>query len=175
MSWKRTKVLRLESKDGKVLEADEYCMRAMSEIINDTFKMMGTNNYFSENENNPLVLLVEKVDSKTLAMVIEWCENHSHQQGKCTTPEELKAWDAEFIKGLDRNLTFHLERAAGILQIKELYKHMMKTSIDQLLTSLKEVVPDLPKITYTYEPRPARTDYNYPIRSYIDRINLETN
>ncbi|KAK9913177.1 hypothetical protein M0R45_037001 [Rubus argutus] len=147
MSWNRSKVLRLKSKDDQVLEADENCMRAMSEVIDNTFTMRGTNNYSSENENN-LVLLVERVDSKTLAMVIEWCENHAlSRHGKCTTPEQLEAWDAEFIKGLNLYLMFDLSWAARCLRIKELRDHMTKTRIE-FLTRPKEVVPDLPKIPY---------------------------
>lgn len=124
----------MKSKDDQVLEADEYCMRAMSEVIDNTFTMRGTNNYSSENENN-LVPLVERVDSKTLAMVIEWCDNHAPpRHGKCTTPEQLKEWDAEFIKGLNLNLMymFNLSWAARCLRIKELSDHMTKTRIEFL-------------------------------------------
>ncbi|KAK1556010.1 hypothetical protein Q3G72_034561 [Acer saccharum] len=75
-----------------------------------------------------------EVTCKILSKVIDYCKKHveSHQSNDCATgaiDDDLKAWDAEFVK-VDQATLFDLIHAAHYLDIKSLSKLTCQTFVD---------------------------------------------
>ncbi|KAI6671532.1 hypothetical protein NL676_006417 [Syzygium grande] len=73
------------------------------------------------------------VTSRILAKVIEYCKKHveSAKSEDRTTEEDLKAWDAEFVK-VDQATLFDLILAANYLNIKGLLDLTCQTVADMI-------------------------------------------
>ena len=76
------------------------------------------------------------VSSKILAKVIEYCNKHVHAAAADTTAasgdgEDLKSWDAEFVK-VDQATLFDLILAANYLNIKGLLDLTCQTVADMM-------------------------------------------
>ncbi|KAL6126434.1 hypothetical protein ACLB2K_074483 [Fragaria x ananassa] len=109
-----SKVVRFQSSNKELLEAAE-CMVTMSKTIHTML------NRFQEDQ--VIMLPLEQVDSKTLAMVREWCENH-------VTKSTQKQY--QFVEGLDADVLLLLLKTANYLDIKELGDHMREAIAERV-------------------------------------------
>ncbi|URE41471.1 SKP1-like protein [Musa troglodytarum] len=71
------------------------------------------------------------VTSRILAKVIEYCNKHVDASSKSSDDEDLKAWDAEFVK-VDQTTLFDLILAANYLNIKSLLDLTCQTVADMI-------------------------------------------
>ncbi|KAE8010661.1 hypothetical protein FH972_007012 [Carpinus fangiana] len=107
-----SKKITLKSSDGEVFEVDEAVA-----LESPTIKHM------IEEDSADNEIHLPNVRSKILAKVIEYCKKHVEAQS--TNPEErtsdddLRAWDAEFIK-VDQDTLFGLFLDSDYLKIKSL-------------------------------------------------------
>jgi len=119
------KRVKLKSSDDEMFEVDEavaFESQAVKNMIEDT------------GIDAPIPL--PNVSSKILAKVIEYCkyhvENQKTSEDKPATPEdEIKAWDAEFVK-VDQATLFDLILAANYLNIKNLLDLTCQTVADMI-------------------------------------------
>jgi len=115
-----TKKITLKSSEGKTFEVSEDVA-----LESQTIKHMIKTNSGSDNE---IVILNAK--SKILAKVIEYCKKHVEARWEAEfvkvdrkvkkRVDDLKAWDAEFMKQVDLDTLNDLLLAANYLNIKEL-------------------------------------------------------
>ncbi|KAL6123909.1 hypothetical protein ACLB2K_076425 [Fragaria x ananassa] len=124
-----SKVVRFQSSNKEVLEAAE-CMVTMSKTIQTML------NRFQEDQ--VIMLPLEQVDSKTLAMVREWCENH-------VTKSTQKQY--QFVEGLDEDVLLLLLKTANYLDIKELGDHMREAIAERARRKALEEID--PRILHT--------------------------
>jgi S-phase kinase-associated protein 1 len=119
------KRVKLKSSDDEMFEVDEavaFESQAVKNMIEDT------------GIDAPIPL--PNVSSKILAKVIEYCkyhvENQKTNEDKPATPEdEIKAWDADFVK-VDQATLFDLILAANYLNIKNLLDLTCQTVADMI-------------------------------------------
>jgi S-phase kinase-associated protein 1 len=119
------KLVKLKSSDDEMFEVDEavaFESQAVKNMIEDT------------GIDAPIPL--PNVSSKILAKVIEYCkyhvENQKTSEDKPATPEdEIKAWDADFVK-VDQATLFDLILAANYLNIKNLLDLTCQTVADMI-------------------------------------------
>ncbi|KAG0585616.1 hypothetical protein M758_2G025000 [Ceratodon purpureus] len=119
------KRVKLKSSDDEMFEVDEavaFESQAVKNMIEDT------------GIDAPIPL--PNVSSKILAKVIEYCkyhvENQKTSEDKPATPEdEIKAWDADFVK-VDQATLFDLILAANYLNIKNLLDLTCQTVADMI-------------------------------------------
>ena len=87
------------------------------------------------------------VNSKILAKVIEYCNKHVHAAAADTTNasgggEDLKNWDAEFVK-VDQATLFDLILAANYLNIKGLLDLTCQTVADMMKGKTPEEIREI--------------------------------
>jgi S-phase kinase-associated protein 1 len=119
------KRVKLKSSDDEMFEVEEavaFESQAVKNMIEDT------------GIDAPIPL--PNVSSKILAKVIEYCKYHVDNQktseDKPATPEdEIKAWDADFVK-VDQATLFDLILAANYLNIKNLLDLTCQTVADMI-------------------------------------------
>ncbi|PIA40707.1 hypothetical protein AQUCO_02400045v1 [Aquilegia coerulea] len=102
-----TKKITLKSSDGETFDVEE----AMNALMID--------------DGIPL----PNVTSNILAKVIEYCKKHV--EGSQSSTEELKSWDADFVK-VDQATLFDLILAANYLNIKSLLDLTCQTVADMI-------------------------------------------
>ncbi|KAF8011419.1 hypothetical protein BT93_J1895 [Corymbia citriodora subsp. variegata] len=104
------KKITLRSSDGESFEVDEAVA-----VESQTIKHM------IEDDCADSGIPLPNVNSRILAKVIEYCKKHveSAKSDDRTTEDDLKAWDAEFVK-VDQATLFDLILAANYLNIKGL-------------------------------------------------------
>jgi S-phase kinase-associated protein 1 len=115
-----TKKITLKSSDGKTFEVSEDVA-----LESKTIKHMIKKNSGSDNE-----IVILNVKSKILVKVIEYCKKHVEIRWEAEfvkvdrkvkkRVDDLKAWDAEFMKQVDQDTLNDLLLAANYLNIKEL-------------------------------------------------------
>jgi S-phase kinase-associated protein 1 len=121
----RDNKVKLKSSDDEMFEVDEsvaYESQTVKNMIEDT----GTDS----------AIPLPNVSSKILAKVIEYCRYHVESQkssdDKPAIPEdEIKQWDAEFVK-VDQATLFDLILAANYLNIKNLLDLTCQTVADMI-------------------------------------------
>ncbi|KAJ7536812.1 hypothetical protein O6H91_12G082600 [Diphasiastrum complanatum] len=116
--------VELRSSDGHMFEVDEavaFESQTVKNMIEDTGKDSAV----------PL----PNVTSKILAKVIEYCKYHVdlHKSGdeQAIPEEDVKAWDADFVK-VDQATLFDLILAANYLNIKSLLDLTCQTVADMI-------------------------------------------
>ncbi|VFQ92207.1 unnamed protein product [Cuscuta campestris] len=117
-----TKKINLKSSDGEAFEVDELVA-----LESQTIKHM------IEDDCADSVIPLPNVNSKILAKVIEYCKRHV-EAGKSEdklTDEDLKTWDADFVK-VDQGTLFDLILAANYLNIKSLLDLTCQTVADMI-------------------------------------------
>lgn len=110
-----TKKITLKSSDGASFEVDEAVAlqsETIKHIIEDS----------CSDEGIPL----PNVMGNILAMVIEYCKEHVEK-----TDDELKEWDAEFMK-VDQARLYDLILAANFLNVKNLLDLTCQTVADMI-------------------------------------------
>ncbi|EFJ18284.1 hypothetical protein SELMODRAFT_271223 [Selaginella moellendorffii] len=120
-----TKV-KLRSSDGEMFEVDEAVA-----LESQTVKNM------IEDTGSDAPIPLPNVPSKILAKVIEYSKYHVDAQKSgddskvVPTEEEIKAWDAEFVK-VDQATLFDLILAANYLNIRNLLDLTCQTVADMI-------------------------------------------
>ncbi|KAK9283413.1 hypothetical protein L1049_011655 [Liquidambar formosana] len=125
----KTKMLKLKSSDGEVFEVE-----ARAAIRSVMIKDLA-----AEHAGADTTIPLANVDSKTLATVIEWCEKHADQTA--TTADDLKKWDAEFVKRGEEELS-DLREAARYLNILDLLILVIGKQIAELERRQRRKTPD---------------------------------
>ncbi|PWZ37727.1 SKP1-like protein 4 [Zea mays] len=119
------KMLTLRSSDFEEFEVEEAVMMK-SEIIR----------FMIEDDCADNVIPLPNVNSKTLALVIEYCNKHVHASTSASSAGgggevDLKKWDAEFVKVALATL-FDLIMAANYLDIKGLQGLTCRAVVDMI-------------------------------------------
>jgi len=114
--------ITLKSSDGEAFEVDEAVA-----LESQTIKHM------IEDDCADSGIPLPNVTSKILAKVIEYCKKHVDAVSADEKPseDELKAWDAEFVK-VDQATLFDLILAANYLNIKSLLDLTCQTVADMI-------------------------------------------
>ena len=94
------------------------------------------------------VIPVPDVDSSTLGAMMEWCKKHASG----AKDEELKAWDAEFVKSFDESRLYDLLRAADFLGGVELVDLLAARVADMMKAKTAEEIRDMFKIKNDFTP-----------------------
>ncbi|EEF31235.1 SKP1-like protein 1A [Ricinus communis] len=124
-----SKKITLKSSDGEPFEVDEVVA-----LESQTIKHM------IEDDCADSGIPLPNVTSKILAKVIEYCKKHVETPksssedrtiNNSNTDDELKAWDAEFVK-VDQSTLFDLILAANYLNIKGLLDLTCQTVADMI-------------------------------------------
>jgi len=115
-----TKIM-LKSSDGKSFEIDEDVARKSIAI-----------NHMVEDGCATDVIPLRNVTSKILKIVIDYCEKHV----KSKEEEDLKEWDADFMKTIETTILFDVMMAANYLNIQILLDLTCKTVSDLLQADL---------------------------------------
>ncbi|XP_006658838.1 SKP1-like protein 11 [Oryza brachyantha] len=112
------RMIHLKSNDGRPYDVSEAAAR-MSKFI---AKMI------DDNCADPYIPLYN-VDYKTLALLMRYCDKHTAD----TADEEgLKAWDKDFINGLDKDSIFKVIMASNYLYIDVLLDLACKKIADMI-------------------------------------------
>ncbi|CAL0311449.1 unnamed protein product [Lupinus luteus] len=117
------KKITLKSSDGEAFEVDEAVA-----IESQTIKHM------IEDDCADNGIPLPNVTSKILAKVIEYCKKHvdaAASEDNKPNDEDLKAWDADFVK-VDQSTLFDLILAANYLNIKSLLDLTCQTVADMI-------------------------------------------
>ncbi|KAI4325415.1 hypothetical protein MLD38_030818 [Melastoma candidum] len=121
-----SKKIVLRSSDGEAFEVDEAVA-----LESQTIKHM------VEDDCADNAIPLPNVTSNILSKVIEYCRKHVEAAGGATNSEdrvpdeELKIWDAEFVK-VDQSTLFDLILAANYLNIKTLLDLTCQTVADMI-------------------------------------------
>ncbi|OIV94855.1 hypothetical protein TanjilG_22052 [Lupinus angustifolius] len=116
------KKITLKSSDGEAFEVEEAVA-----VESQTIKHM------IEDDCADNGIPLPNVTSKILAKVIEYCKKHVEATSSEEKPndEDLKAWDADFVK-VDQATLFDLILAANYLNIKSLLDLTCQTVADMI-------------------------------------------
>ncbi|OAY22664.2 SKP1-like protein 1B [Manihot esculenta] len=118
------KKITLRSTDGETFEVDEAVA-----LESQTIK------HLIEDDCADNGIPLPNVTSKILSKVIEYCKKHvetpKSEDRPSSVDDELKAWDAEFVK-VDQSTLFDLILAANYLNIKSLLDHTCQTVADMI-------------------------------------------
>nr|ABS17589.1 SKP1 component-like 1 [Humulus lupulus] len=116
--------ITLKSSDGETLEVDEAVA-----LESQTIKHM------IEDDCADNGIPLPNVTSKILSKVIEYCKKHvgapKAEDRASSVDDELKAWDADFVK-VDQATLFDLILAANYLNIKSLLDLTCQTVADMI-------------------------------------------
>ncbi|XP_010512295.1 PREDICTED: SKP1-like protein 13 [Camelina sativa] len=107
-----SKKIMLRSSDGELFEIEE-AVASLSQTIA----------HMIEDDCVGTEIPLANVKGTTLAMVIEYCKKHTGAGADASTgegKEELKKWDAEFLKTMEQHTLFDVILAANYLNIKDL-------------------------------------------------------
>ncbi|XP_058728015.1 SKP1-like protein 1A isoform X1 [Vicia villosa] len=118
------KKINLKSSDGEIFVIDEAVA-----LESQTIKHMIEDDCADETG-----IPLPNVTSIILAKVIEYCNKHvdaANSDGKSIDEDEIKNWDAEFVK-VDQQTLFDLILAANYLDIKSLLDLTCKTVADMI-------------------------------------------
>ncbi|XP_050233701.1 SKP1-like protein 1A [Mercurialis annua] len=118
------KKITLKSSDGETFEVEEVVA-----LESQTIKHM------IEDDCADSGIPLPNVTSKILSKVIEYCKKHvetpKSEDRPSTVDDDLKAWDAEFVK-VDQATLFDLILAANYLNIKSLLDLTCQTVADMI-------------------------------------------
>ncbi|KAL1354651.1 hypothetical protein HN51_006710 [Arachis hypogaea] len=138
-----TKKIILKSSDGEAFEVDEAVA-----LESQTIKHM------IEDDCADSGIPLPNVTSKILAKVIEYCKKHVDAAASEEKPseEDLKMWDAEFVK-VDQATLFDLILAANYLNIKSLLDLTCQTVADMIKGKTPEEIRKTFNIKNDFTPR----------------------
>ncbi|KAL5699635.1 SKP1-like protein 1A [Ranunculus cassubicifolius] len=139
-----TKLIVLHSFDGQEFQVEETVV-SQSQTIKNMIEDDCTDNGI------PL----PNVTGSILAKVIEYCKKHVENEdadaAAATKDEELKSWDAEFVK-VDQAVLFDLILAANYLNIKSLLDLTCQTVVDMIKGKQPEEIRKIFKIENDFTP-----------------------
>ncbi|KAG7967883.1 hypothetical protein I3843_08G122900 [Carya illinoinensis] len=127
-----SKKITLKSPDGESFAVDE-AVALESMVIKDMIEGNRADKGIMEDNCADNVIPVLNVASKILAKVIEYCKKHVEPANSedRTSEDDLKAWDAEFVR-VDQATLFDLILAANYLNIKSLLDLTCQTVADMI-------------------------------------------
>ncbi|KAM0923383.1 hypothetical protein ACQ4PT_005569 [Festuca glaucescens] len=121
------KMITLKSSDGEEFKVEEAVAMELQTI-----------RHMIEDECADNEIPLPNVNSKILSKVIEYCNKHVHAAkpvadgaSALSPAEDLKNWDAEFVK-VDQATLFDLSLAANYLDIKALLDLTCQTIADMI-------------------------------------------
>jgi S-phase kinase-associated protein 1 len=125
-----TKKIILKSSDGETFVIEKRVAiesQTIKNLIEDVFDDTG--------------IPISEVTRRILAKVIEYCKKHVERESCDGKPseEELKKWDAEFVK-VDKTTLFDLINAANFLEIKSLLDLTCMTVADMIKDKTPEEI-----------------------------------
>ncbi|XP_050234364.1 SKP1-like protein 1B [Mercurialis annua] len=112
-----TKKITLKASDGETFEVEQAVA-----LESETIK------YMIEDGCADSVIPVPNVTGKILSMVLEYARKHN---GTTAANEDIKCWDADFIK-VDQNVLYELTLAANYLNMKGLLDLACETVADMI-------------------------------------------
>ncbi|PIA44727.1 hypothetical protein AQUCO_01700372v1 [Aquilegia coerulea] len=115
-----TKKVTLNSSDGESFDVEEVVITQSQTI-----------KHMIEDDCADNGIPLPNVTAKILAKVIEYCKKHVEVEGQSTEQEELKTWDADFVK-VDQATLYDLILAANYLNIKSLLDLTCQTVADMI-------------------------------------------
>ncbi|WZZ77630.1 LOW QUALITY PROTEIN: hypothetical protein YC2023_098202 [Brassica napus] len=123
-----SKIFRVKSSDGEIFEVPE-AVAVQSQMIS---YMMAV---------SALKSLLPYVTGMILAKVIEYCKKHvvipdGDGYSLSSMEEELRNWDAEFMKNMYKLTLFGLINMANYLNIKNLFDLSCQTIADMITCKL---------------------------------------
>ena len=132
----KTKMITLRSSDSVEFEVEEAVAMESQTI-----------RHMIEDDCADNGIPLPNVNSKILAKVIEYCNKHVHNAAVDTTNasgggEDLKSWDAEFVK-VDQATLFDLILAANYLNIKGLLDLTCQTVADMMKGKTPEEIREI--------------------------------
>jgi S-phase kinase-associated protein 1 len=101
------RVIRLRSAEGEVFDVEESILK-VSNVIRNLLEDVA--------DSDESGILLEDIDAKTLAKVIEYCRYHAQPN---RPKGERTLWDRDFLR-VDQSLLFSLTLAANFLDIPSL-------------------------------------------------------
>ncbi|RZC86490.1 hypothetical protein C5167_030570 [Papaver somniferum] len=128
-------MVTLKSSDGETFDVEESVA-----LQSQTIKHM------IEDDCADNGIPLPNVTSKILAKVIEYCKKHDGDADEKKKDDELKNWDAEFVK-VDQATLFDLTLAANYLNIMELLDLTCQTVADMI----KDKTPEEIRKTFNIE------------------------
>ncbi|KAJ8452969.1 hypothetical protein Cgig2_014732 [Carnegiea gigantea] len=134
------KMVTLNSSDGETFEVEEAVL-----LQSQTIKHM----IEDDCANNAIPL--PNVTGKTLSKIIEYCKKHVTANASAATSEDLKAWDADFVK-VDQNTLFDMILAANYLDIKSLLDLTCQTVADMIKSKTPEEIRKIFNIKNDFTP-----------------------
>ncbi|XP_058070335.1 SKP1-like protein 1A [Magnolia sinica] len=140
-----SKKVTLKSSDGEEFLIDEAVA-----LKSQTIKHM------IEDDCTDNGIPLPNVTSKILSKVIEYCKKHveadvSKKPDDRSSDEELKAWDADFVK-VDQEILFDLILAANYLNIKRLLDLTCQTMADMIKGKTPEEIRQIFNIKNDFTP-----------------------
>ncbi|PIA43012.1 hypothetical protein AQUCO_02000456v1 [Aquilegia coerulea] len=135
-----TKIVTLRSSDGESFDVEETVITQSQTI-----------KHMIEDECADNGIPLPNVTSKILALVIVYCKKHAEGEGQSTEVEELKTWDADFVK-VDQATLFELILAANYLNIKSLLDLTCQTVADMIKGETPEEIRKIFNIKNDFTP-----------------------
>ncbi|GLT30758.1 hypothetical protein SLA2020_055470 [Shorea laevis] len=137
-----SKKIMLKSSDGETFEVEEVVA-----LESQTIKHM------IEDDCADNVIPLPNVNSKIVSKVIEYCKKHVEGAAdkEKAVDEEIKNWDAEFVK-VDQNTLFDLILAANYLNIKTLLDLTCQTVADMIKGKTPEEIRKIFNIKNDFTP-----------------------
>ncbi|KAM7258789.1 hypothetical protein ACFE04_014530 [Oxalis oulophora] len=139
-----TNKIVLKSSDGETFEVDESVA-----LESQTIKLL------IEDDCAGTEIPIPNVSSKILSKVIEYCKKHTEtSKGKDSTTyvdDELKSWDAVFVK-VDQSTLLELILAANYLEVKSLLDLTCQAVADMIKDKTPEEIRKLFNITNDFTP-----------------------
>ncbi|KAM7257763.1 hypothetical protein ACFE04_013504 [Oxalis oulophora] len=139
-----TNKIVLKSSDGETFEVDESVA-----LESQTIKLL------IEDDCAGTEIPIPNVSSKILSKVIEYCKKHTEtSKGKDSTTyvdDELKSWDAVFVK-VDQSTLLELILAANYLEVKSLLDLTCQAVADMMKDKTPEEIRKLFNITNDFTP-----------------------
>ncbi len=135
--------ITLKSSDGEAFDVDEAVA-----LESQTIKHM------IEDDCADNGIPLPNVTSKILSKVIEYCKKHVEApkpEERSGVDEELKAWDADFVK-VDQATLFDLILAANYLNIKSLLDLTCQTVADMIKGKTPEEIRKIFNIKNDFTP-----------------------
>lgn len=134
--------IKLRSSDNELFEVDEI-VASQSVLIQTMLEDTG--------KDSPIP--VSNVSSKTLAMIIEYCNFHvcAMENGDGKTEDDVKAFDADFVK-VDQQTLFDLILAANFMNIKDLLDLTCQTVADLIKNKTPEEIRKIFNIVNDFTP-----------------------
>ncbi|GMN28953.1 hypothetical protein TIFTF001_002234 [Ficus carica] len=140
MSTSSARKIVLRSSDGESFEVEEAVA-----LQSQTIKHM------VEDDCADNGIPLPNVTSKILSKVIEYCNRHTDSSVAPAADDDLKIWDAEFVK-VDQATLFDLILAANYLNIKNLLDLTCQTVADMIKGKTPEEIRNTFNIRNDFTP-----------------------